>query len=485
VPVNPTGTATLDVQVYVGDPVLVGEQIINQAQPAVVGLMSYGKTYAFNYPDNPYDAPAWENDVIYWTYALGGSDADWGVTPSDTGVGPRTHSYSSTEALAGGEGFAPLWEEAVYGDTHSQTAVQTKVMVLPAGQQSIGQTALYLVLAQVFNEDSGLQLAAGAVQFMNQLAGTSTEDVTNSDGSVWTEAMVSAPAGAQTEVTPIAAGDIDFTGMKTAKTKADWQNVVRNEILFYNGGIDIDYYHAANSFLSNRKYIKAVYSFYQMVYLEQPTEYYWAGLGKLAGAPVYAGLSDAQNVGLLTDFQQTIMQMNIDILNDLAWQFEAYRKGGLNALEEINAVTHNTTVLDIAPWREIDQGIQQNNQALILEGNEDLLSREQQQILPDDYAVLSTFDTVLMSIFAKCPVWDSSSEPYYLRDFNTVMFDVLDYSSANVANTANRWTWITAPTYGIWDTWVNLSSSNQVSQVSADLRTRAATYSTSSLFTLY
>jgi hypothetical protein len=318
--------------------------------------------------------------------------------------------------------------------------------------------------------------------------------VTNSDGSVWTEALVSGAAGAQVEATPIVAGDIDFTGMKTAKTKEDWQNVVRNEISFYNGGIDIDYYHASNTFLSNRKYIKAVYWFYQMVYLEQPTEYYWAGLAKLAGAPVYAGLSDAQNVGLLTDFQSTIMQMNINILNDLAWQFEAYRKGGLNALEAIYAVDFAHTNLDlnaITAWRNIDQGIQQNNQALILLGNQNLLKREQQQVLPPSYALLSSFDTILMSIFAKCPVWDSDSsqtdydEPFYLRDFNSVMTYDLGESSFNIANTTDRWNWITAPTYGIWDTWVNLSSSNQVSQVSVDLRIRAATYSTSSLFTLY
>jgi len=112
-----------------------------------------------------------------------------------------------------------------------------------------------------------------------------------------------------------------------------------------------------------------------------------------------------------------------------------------------------------------------------LQGNQDLLKREQQQVLPPSYALLSTFDTVLMSIFAKCPVWNSSDVPYYLRDFNTIMTS-LGYGSFNIATTSDRWTWITDSTFGIWDTWVNLSSSDKTSQVSVPLTTRAVTYST-------
>jgi hypothetical protein len=332
------------------------------------------------------------------------------------------------------------------------------------------------MMAQVINKDTGLQLAAGAVRFMNQLAGTATEDVTNDDGSVWTEAVVSGAAGAQVEVTPKAAGNVLFTGMKTAKTKEDWQNDVRNEIKSDSFGVDIQSYLAANTYLQNTPYIEAVYAFYQKLYLEQPTEYYWAGLAKLAGAPVYGGLNDAQYAGLTT-FQQTLMQMNIDILNDLAWQFEAYRKGGIDALEEIYAVDILHTNLDlnaITAWQNIDEGIQQNNQALILTGNEALLHREQQQVLASGYTTLSSMTgiTTVMSILADCPVWDpSTSLPYSGRDFLSVVG-----IGHNVANFDDRWTWITTPTTGIWDTWVNMSLSDETGQVSVPLTTRASTY---------
>jgi len=55
----------------------------------------------------------------------------------------------------------------------------------------------------------------------------------------------------------------------------------------------------------------------------------------------------------------------------------------LQALEVIYAV--DKSALDdnaITAWRDIDQGIQQNDSSLILLGNQNLLKREQQQVLP-------------------------------------------------------------------------------------------------------
>jgi hypothetical protein len=89
------------------------------------------------------------------------------------------------------------------------------------------------------------------------------------------------------------------------------------------------------------------------------------------------------------------------------------------------------------------------------------------------YAQLNSIDTTLMTIFAKCPVWDpSTNQPYANRDFVSVMG-----SGHNIANNTDRWNWITTPTTGIWDTWVNLSSTDKTNQVSVPLTTRAVTYS--------
>jgi hypothetical protein len=69
---------------------------------------------------------------------------------------------------------------------------------------------------------------------------------------------------------------------------------VQSEIDTESSGVVIENYKASSGFMTNRANIKAVYAFYEKLFTGQPTEFYWAGLAKLAGAPVYAGLSDAQ-----------------------------------------------------------------------------------------------------------------------------------------------------------------------------------------------
>lgn len=238
VPVSATGTATFDVEVYVGDPVNVGSQIISLAQPATISLMSYARHVHWSSDQNC--GASHGSEKVNWLYQSGG--VDFG---SGGGVDGDCQSYHSSHAtsLAGGyngyspqweiknttkhDGFSPYWVYIYYWDDWVYVPnyfvsvwnddVHARVMVVPSGQAAIGQTALYLVQAQVLNEDTGLQLVAGAVQFLNQMAGTTTEDVTNSDGSVWSQGLVSAPAGAQVEVTPQAAGNYSFTGMKLSK----------------------------------------------------------------------------------------------------------------------------------------------------------------------------------------------------------------------------------------------------------------------------
>jgi hypothetical protein len=238
VPVSPTGTAIVTVEAGADTNDIEALQTLDQAQPATVALMSYtSHTHEdeINYGmcgDGP--APDEGDETVNWLYQSGGVDLQTG-----SGIDGDCNAFNEDTAtsLAGGyNGYAPTWEsvESSYSLDFDETpwwgaggvtigsennAVQTHVMILPSGQQAIGQTALYLVMAQVINEDTGLQLAADGVQFVNQLAGTATEDVTNDDGSVWTEAVVSGAAGAQTEATPLATGNYSFSQMKISPSK--------------------------------------------------------------------------------------------------------------------------------------------------------------------------------------------------------------------------------------------------------------------------
>jgi hypothetical protein len=463
VPVNATGTASLNVQVTDVGNNPIASQNVYQPQPAQVGLMSY--SYKRVVP--------LVVDISHWTYLAGGDSAHDSIY-----VGFSEDPFVLENGWENNSFTYPVYAP----DGQGTTTTQTKVMIVPPGQAAVGGMKSYLLLVQVWGEDAvgdEWPLDPQMVTIGGQTL-VDTHVATNADGSGLGAVLVQAPAGAMPEVTPIAKGNTRFV-VQTANTKADWQQMVRNEIAG-NSGVDLDYYLANNGFSANTANIQAVYAFYQKVYLEQPTEYYWCGLARLAGAPVYAALTDAQSAWPYeADFQQTLIGMNIAILNDLAWQFEAYRKGGLDALEEIYAVDILHTNLDlnaITAWRNIDQGIQQNNQALILEGNEALLQREQQQVLAFGYTQLSSMTgiTTVMSVLAQCPIWDPSTsppQPYSGRGFASLIGIP---PSHNLAVYNDRWAWITYPTIGIWDTWVNLSLSDKTNQVSVPLITRATTY---------
>jgi hypothetical protein len=226
VPVSPAGTARFDVEIYVGDPARAGSQIISMAQSAMVRMFSYEKTYRStdSYADwcKSGGPTVFDDETEDWVNGKGTDQSEatsWvgqcGRPPDFQGATFDLSSYTN--------GLPVTWQNqdtssAGYGEWN-MTHIRTGVEIIPSGQQSIGQSALYLVMAQVINENTGLQLAAGAVQFVNQLAGTVTEDVTNSDGSVWSEGLVSGSAGTSLEVTPQAAGNINFSQMKISQSK--------------------------------------------------------------------------------------------------------------------------------------------------------------------------------------------------------------------------------------------------------------------------
>ena len=241
-----------------------------------------------------------------------------------------------------------------------------------------------------------------------------------------------------------------------------------------------------------------MYKFYEKLFTEQPTEFYWAGLAKLAGAPVYAGLSDAQylKIGAITSgfltqdnfgasiglsllaskagqFQTNLMTMNIHIYEDMDWQFEAYKNGGLDALEEINTASGNDpSVINIEAWREIDDGIQNDDDAEIQDGNTLLAQREQNVVLVPDYQNLNSLfpgTSSLMSKFAQNPVIGGP-------DFLTLE------PGGNLGNTAQRWDWISraytsSANCGIFPLWLHESGSTRLLDVEQALLARALQFS--------
>jgi hypothetical protein len=234
VPVSPMGTAIVSVQVYIGDPILVASQILYQAQPVTVAMMSY---WGRHEPD-----VSVSSETINWSYLKGGNydSSQYGnceISSNENGV-----AYINYGGIV--VPFSMPWESASvttplfwvdepfwYGNY-----TQTRVMVEPSGQTPAGTTNLYLVFANA-SEFSTYQMEYGLLESTYgweygelltdigsypdlvgyagdvplppdwlQIRGQTllNSGITNSDGSVSGFTLVSAPAGKNWDVTPVA-----------------------------------------------------------------------------------------------------------------------------------------------------------------------------------------------------------------------------------------------------------------------------------------
>jgi len=495
VPVSPTGTAVINVNVY-SNSVLVDTKAFLQPRSPVVRITSSedGQLYSLSFW-----GMFW-GYTEYWIAGLGGTGVDIQQDGTYSFYTLSTNVYSDYDEPWVYQNWSD--EHGVYGGDPGPSVDSfwdiPKVVLVTGGKGPPGTTRQYTVRALMEgftnNEESSFGgLPPDEFQIQGQTLTASAK--TNSDGAVWGQTRINVSAGATPDVTPAAtsagvsavplswgvandgSGQYYEFSVEVVKDKLYWQNMVKDEIDL-DSGVAIENYKASDGFMKNRANIQAVYAFYQKLFEEEPTEFYWAGLAKLAGAEVYAGLSDAENSrGIfgsanVDQFQQILINMNIAVMNDLAWQFEAYKKGGLDALQEIDAVDATHSIVDIDSWQEIDQGIQQNNTSMIQQGNELLLQREQEQVLADGYAQLNAMPLVTagMSFFAKNPISGGptfvSMEPF-----------------GNIANYPDRWDWISHPyvsasNTGMWPLWVGTSLGTQLGWVEIPLKTRAVGYTT-------
>jgi hypothetical protein len=278
--------------------------------------------------------------------------------------------------------------------------------------------------------------------------------------------------------------------VRTEWTKAQWLAVVRDEIYldsftsssgagkngFNNTGIDMNQYVVANDFLLNRPYIYSVYEYYAKLHDKERDKFLWAGLAKLAGAPIYAGMSDAQygkegaaiprGVGIiaanaLQSIQDLLIDANINIYNDLAYQFVAFRTGGIKSMKYLkDQGTIDGPVYDA--WKQLDED------GDVSSANQTLLQREQRDILRITYlnldAMLDGWVSWLFSIMTNNPIPGGPS-------FQTVI------PNGNIAIYNDRWAWITDAQQGMWPLWVSKPNTQRQGLANQNLRSNAAGFS--------
>jgi len=254
VPVSPTGTANIYIEVRDNLGNLIATQAFCQLQPALVTLMSYSKQaesyqainnqvgliwqswFPQDYSWAGFNPPNWGqygfvpipvgpsyqmvNYGIFWNYKTGGFTRGFAYYTGNLEGGTENPYFDLLDdnLLPGLNfidpllGIYPLWENSDrYG-----ILTRTHVMIQPQGDAVAGTTVSYLVQAQAWDYSTyefGQQLPSDSLS----IQGTTLFPATNTDGSAWGVTILQAPAGANVDVTPIAQDPNDIFNVQAVQ----------------------------------------------------------------------------------------------------------------------------------------------------------------------------------------------------------------------------------------------------------------------------
>jgi hypothetical protein len=318
--VNDGSTADFDVEVY--PPGATGAPVtslkFSQPQTVTVGLMSYsGQQHQDAYwADGTFFH---EDNTVDWLYTRGGTWHDFEISFLGDGD-PENSTSTYNENLPPDENaISPPWEYAnlhmnftSYQSLLSTTWInqtQTRVMIKPSGQAVAGATTLYLVRATALevSDPTRMDLGYGLMNFgylmgadpwwwygdlplpseWLQINGQTlvSSGITNEDDdSVWGETIMSAPAGVNVDVTPVATRvyqNWDYT-FDVQADEANLQLAVDNN---RDGNITFD---AADATSTDRPY---------RFWVNNDYDGYDPGIGDYADLDP-AGGSDANNLAI-------------------------------------------------------------------------------------------------------------------------------------------------------------------------------------------
>lgn len=251
------------------------------------------------------------------------------------------------------------------------------------------------------------------------------------------------------------------------------QDVYRRQS-YTDAGIDGATWIPSQGLKANDRNVQAVYAFYQHLW-DTDHNLQWAGMGKLAGAPVYGGIEDlyvlsqlprdrlvqlAENGHPLATLALTLgtqevqwyetkfLTMQKNIFDDLGWQHDAYEHGGIDAIRTL-AASGSIDPLTLKAWEQINSGVPSQ----VATGNETLLRREQFNVLQGMYDQIRGHNwpegrifTDMLSENTRSPI--PGGEPF--RDSGGFHVEIslgplqLGYDSSDVTKFPDRWHWITS-----------------------------------------
>ncbi|NBB79542.1 MAG: hypothetical protein GVY36_08875 [Verrucomicrobia bacterium] len=286
----------------------------------------------------------------------------------------------------------------------------------------------------------------------------------------------------------------------TEKTKAEWLQELRDEMELLSS-VDMNQFDPSDGFMPNRSYLQAVYFYYEEMFVRD-LDYVWPGMAKMAGAPVYGGLSDAEygdsvfsiplvisilglgagveevNLTNLSTIQTTLVGVNKAIYEDLAWQFKAYHTSGLSAVKYTSELPEtDPDDIDIETWNAFDAA-QESDYSLVQDANRLLLLREQSEIVVPGWSTIAGLDLV-KGVSAN---YTSAGEVFSRMAENPIpggndFRDVVP--GGDITDFVDRWEWIDDSSQGMWKLWTDFSIVQQRSYVEIQLKTRAEDYAKS------
>ncbi len=172
---------------------------------------------------------------------------------------------------------------------------------------------------------------------------------------------------------------------------------VSQDMALRQARIDVREWQPQEGFVANRDTVVKVYDYYRSLFVDRP-ELRWAGMARLAGAPVYAGLQDTSFTPDVFSgpafVERQLLEMQKAIFEDLAWQHELYRHQGIEGIRAVyagfsfmfsDAGPRNREVVGdtrmLPAWEDIASG----DESRIRRGNLILVTREQDAVLQPYY----------------------------------------------------------------------------------------------------
>jgi hypothetical protein len=196
---------------------------------------------------------------------------------------------------------------------------------------------------------------------------------------------------------------------------------------------------------ANRARIVQLYDYYRTLYLRQPGQFLWAGLGRMAGGAVVGGLDLVVKLGE-TFLTQTMVQIGKSIFHDLARLHEAFSDDPQHAIAL--AVDHDSKSPARRSYADALRDIASGDSDRIANGSRALLENEQFSIIQPLYDSIAA--SAEATVFRRTRAFTNKIHPYH-RDF------IVRFPTGDVIQADDRWAWITEDD-GMWAKWVAMEN---------------------------